>query len=101
MIDIGIGTAIGARVGWPAERVAALKERANAFRDLMLMRQNPFKPRDQWSCEAINKANAHIRDWTRFGEIGAVELELERSGKTITELAHEYNEIEESASAVK
>jgi hypothetical protein len=101
MIDIGIGTAIGARVGWPAERVAALKERANAFRDLMLMRQNPFKPRDQWSCEAINKANAHIRDWTRFGEIGAVELELERSGKTITELAHEYKEFEESASAVK
>jgi hypothetical protein len=93
-LDVSVGAAIGARAGWPAQRVAALKERLDAFRGLTMEQQGPLWPKDQWTCNAINRADARIRDWIRFGEIGALDQELERSGSTTAELAGKYREFQ-------
>ena len=94
-LDVSVGAIIGARAGWPARRVAALKERLDAFQGLMTEQQDPLRPTDQWTCDAINRADARTRDWIRFGEIGALDQELERSGSTTAELARKYREFQD------
>ena len=90
--EFGLGISMGARAGWPANRVEALRQRKDALMGLMLSRANPSSPNDQWTCQTIERGNAFMKDWARVGEIGALQLELERSGKTLSELSNDYQD---------
>ena len=92
LIELGLGISMGARAGWPANRVEALRQRKEGLMGLMLSRDNPSNPKDQWTCETIERGNAFMKDWARVGEIGALQLELERSGKTLSELSNDYRD---------
>ena len=92
LIELSLGISIGARAGWPASRVEALRQRKDALMALMISRDNPPSPKDQWTCQTIERGNAFMKDWARVGEIGALQLELERSGKTLSELSNDYQD---------
>jgi hypothetical protein len=84
-----IGTSIGTRMGWPEERQSALRERLDALRQLNL-EGGPTGAESMWSCDVVTRTNAFMSEWARLGEIGADEERLERSGKTVAELALKY-----------
>jgi hypothetical protein len=89
VIDLAIGISIGTRVGWPETRLSALRDRRDAL--LQANRgSNLGGPEKAWSCDTISWGNAFVSDWARTSEIAADQARIERSGKTIPELAQEY-----------
>jgi hypothetical protein len=89
LIEAMIGTSIGARMGWPEERLAALRDRLDALKQIAVQR-SATGPEDMWSCDVIARSNAFTDDWARLGEMSALEDLLARSEKTVPELAQEY-----------
>jgi hypothetical protein len=84
-----VGTRIGERLGWPAERVAAMRDERTALSWLsMQWATNPLKI---FSCAGLAFLEQLNSDTLRFGEMGALRLQLERSGKTVAELVGESN----------
>lgn len=89
LIEAMIGTSIGARMGWPEERLTALRDRYDAFKQVNL-EVSAQLPQDMWSCNVIARGNEFTNAWARLGEMGALEERLARSEKPIPELAQEY-----------
>ena len=63
-----VGAVIGARVGWPSERVAAVKTRSAALQQSLSV-----DPKDLYSCAALERSRRYFTDFARFGEVGAME----------------------------
>ena len=97
LLDLAIGTSIGARVGWPADRVKALQKKKDAIMQLAWDHGGSADPTKQLTCDAINQANVFMTEWARNGALGAHEEELQRSGRTIDELAQAYHERQQQA----
>jgi hypothetical protein len=89
LLDFGIGISIGARAGWPAQKVNDLKMERDALMQLITER-GPANNDDTWTCDAVQRVNAHVSRMARMGEMGAVRDELERSGETVRELAQKW-----------
>ena len=89
LLDFGIGTGIGARAGWPAQRVNDLKMKRDALMQV-IEETAPAGNDDTWSCEAVQRSNAYVSRMARLGEMGAVRDALERSGETVPELAQKW-----------
>ena len=68
LIGMQVGAVIGARVGWPSERVAAVKTRSAALQQLLSV-----DPKDLYSCAALERSRRYFTDFARFGEVGAME----------------------------
>ena len=96
LLDLALGASIGERAGWSTQRVEALRIRKDAIMQLALERGMSAESNNQFSCEAINQSNAFMLQWARNGELRAHEEELERSGRTTTELAQVYRQHLES-----
>lgn len=90
LLGRAIGRAIGARAGWPAERVAALKDEHDAMM-WMQMRDSP-DPRAMLSCDGLAAAERRLLDVMRRGEVGSLRQEMIRTGHTPAALAREYRE---------
>lgn len=88
MIDQAIGAAIGKRVGWSAERLAAF----NAERDaryviaLLAFDQGPEALR----CDSLARSLNYLREVAAHGEVEAQRLLIERSGMSVEELQRAY-----------
>jgi hypothetical protein len=90
LIDLMIGKALGARVGWPPRRVQALSEKANAY--LQIMSDATPGRDEQWSCSGVERGNAYFSKLTRMTEIEVMQESLEQSAQTVPELARKYTE---------
>jgi hypothetical protein len=86
LLDLAIGANIGARAGWPAQRIADLKQERSALMQAITQATYPSDG-NQWSCEAVRLGNAYMSQWVRLGEVGAAHEALDRSGETLQELA--------------
>lgn len=89
LLDFMAGTSLGARAGWPPERVAALTRE----RDALLQAVNeaaPQKPADMWTCEGVRRGNAYMEEWMRSNELAAARAALERSGESVSVMAQRY-----------
>jgi hypothetical protein len=86
LLDLGIGTHIGARAGWSNARVARLTEELDAL--MQAITQTTANNNDDlWTCDGVRRGNAYMGQWVRLGEIGAARDSLDRSGETVAELA--------------
>jgi hypothetical protein len=86
LLDLGIGSALGERLGWPADRVQDLK----LLRDAILEVENeavPQAPQTQWSCDGVSRLNAWMRERRQLGELGVGRRGVAESGESIAELA--------------
>ncbi len=79
-----IGTAIAKRLGWPQAQLDALEERKLALQE-QAVRTVP--PEQLLSCAGIAMAQKHFADVAALGEVGALELRIKESGRSIAELA--------------
>ena len=91
LLDLGLGKTIGARAGWPSERVKDLVLEQRALMQ-SIMQQVPSDEDNIWTCDAVSHANAYMTQRVRLGEIGAARDALERSGESVEELAQKYTE---------
>jgi hypothetical protein len=89
MLDFGMGTSIGARAGWPAQRVNDLKMQLDALMQGISGTESASAD-DTWSCDAVQRSSAYVSRMARMGEMGAARDELERSGETVPELAQKW-----------
>jgi hypothetical protein len=78
LLDLGVGTSMGARAGWTKERVAGLKQEGDALTQA-LVQATPAGVETQWTCGAV-------------GELRATREALERSGETVAELAGKWRD---------
>ena len=90
LIDLMIGKSLGARVGWPPQRIQALTEKANAYMQLT-MEAMPGQD-DQWSCSGVERGNTYFAKLMRMPEIGVMQESLEQSAETVPELARRYTQ---------
>jgi hypothetical protein len=86
LLDFGMGTSIGARAGWPARRVTDLRMELDALTQA-IVETGPASEGDTWSCDTVQRGNAYVSRMARMGEIRAARDALERSGRTVPELA--------------
>jgi hypothetical protein len=90
-IDLSFAISLGKRVGWPDDRVNAMRLRLTAGMGA-LQQAVPEGHGEEWSCEGVERGNAFLADWARLGELGAVQELVERSGETPAELARKHQE---------
>jgi hypothetical protein len=89
MLDFATGRSIGARAGWPAQRVNDLEIRQDALMHTM-GETGPEGNDDAWSCDAVRRSNAYVGLMARMGEMAAARDALERSGESVAELAQKH-----------
>jgi hypothetical protein len=93
VLDLAVGTSIGARTGWPEARVAALKEEKEALESTWVLAEpDPAKPESAFSCDATNRGNRFLHRRSQLGELGAAREAIGLSGQTTAELAQSYRE---------
>jgi hypothetical protein len=93
LIDLAVGTSIGARTGWPEERVAALKEEKEALRGVWTQAEpEPGGVQSEFSCEAAVRRNQMLHESALLGELGAGREAIGLSGRTDAELAQSFHE---------
>jgi hypothetical protein len=91
LLDLGLGTAIGARVGWSASRLNSLRLEQHALME-MVMQGGVLDSSEPWSCEAVGRADAYTMQRHRLGELGALRGLLEHSGESIDAMAEKYTQ---------
>ena len=91
LLDLGLGKTIGARVGWPSERVKELVLEQHALMQAIVL-QTPSDNDKLWTCDAVNHANAYVIQRVRLGELGAARDVLERSGESVEAMAQKYTQ---------
>jgi hypothetical protein len=91
LIDLSFAATLGARLGWPADRVSGLRQRSDATMG-MLEEAIPPGREEQWSCTTAARGNAYMAERMRLGELGAVQELIDRSGESIPELARKHSE---------
>jgi hypothetical protein len=83
LLDLTTGRALGERLGWPAERLATLRDEKDALTGAQAEQLDPV---EQYSCAGIERQVAYFADVARRGELGALRESLRRSGQSIEAL---------------
>jgi hypothetical protein len=89
--EFSMGKALGARVGWPKDRVDKLTQEFKASMQA-LNQMTPSDPEQQWSCNSVARGNAFMSQLNELGERGLARQAIERSGETVAELSRRYDE---------
>jgi hypothetical protein len=88
--DRSIGTKLGERVGWPSERVAALRDDYQALMTAASVRFYNLIPSDGESasiCENVARQERELDQQFELGEIGSMLRWIAADGRSRTELA--------------
>jgi hypothetical protein len=91
LLDLSIGTSLGARAGWSRDRVAGLTEERDALMQ-GIAQATPSSNDDLWTCDGVQRGNAYMGEWARLGEIGAARETVEHSGLSVSELARKQRD---------
>jgi hypothetical protein len=91
LIDFSVGKSLGARVGWPAERVDSLAQETKAS-IWAINEMTGMDPKQQWSCDSVARGNAYMSQLGEVGERGLARQAIEDSGETIAELSRRFDE---------
>jgi hypothetical protein len=86
LLDLGFGKGLGARLGWPKQRVDALEQERDALLGAAVL-EVPHDAKEGWSCSAAERTNAYLGRFDALGELGAAREILERSGETVPSMA--------------
>jgi hypothetical protein len=91
LLDLSVGKGLGARVGWPAERVEKLTQEMKASIQA-INEMTGTDPTQQWSCDSVARGNVYTSQLQELGERGLARQAIERSGESVAELARDYDE---------
>jgi len=89
VFELSMGTRLGARMGWPADRVAALRDRADA---IQAQHGSEALRNDTSSCRVLALAESHNADLYRYGELAAAERRIRASGRSVEQLAQQWRD---------
>lgn len=88
LMDVALGTSIGQRAGWPAERLAALQDE----RDALLQLNDQSAPPQPWSCSGLVRTLNQLVEMGQHGELGAMRRALKQSPEPVAVLARKQRE---------
>jgi len=91
LLDLSIGTSLGARAGWSHSHVAGLTEERDALMQA-IAQATPSSNDDLWTCDGVHRGNAYMGEWVRLGEIGAAREAVAHSGRSVSELAQKQRD---------
>jgi hypothetical protein len=83
-LDLSAAAAIGAHVGWASERITATQQEM-----LAMFRVETPSDKDPWSCDNVRAVNEFAELQARSGELAAARDAIQKSGKSIPQLAQE------------
>jgi len=89
--DLSAGKSLGARVGWPAERVDKLTQEFKASMQ-GINGMLGMDPKQEWTCDSVARGNAYASQLEEQGERGLARQAIERSGETVAELSRKFDE---------
>jgi hypothetical protein len=89
--EFSMGKSLGARVGWPPERLDKMTQDLKASMQA-LNQMMPSDPEQQWSCNSVAHGNALMSQLNELGERALARQAIERSGETVAELSRKYDE---------
>ncbi|MEO8155536.1 MAG: hypothetical protein ABI605_20905 [Rhizobacter sp.] len=95
LIEVALGSAIGARAGWSPERIVAGREERDAMSQLSEQAQS----QGAWSCPAITKSLRDLAEIGQRGEMAAMRNALKQSLEGVGVLARRHREAEAKRSA--
>jgi hypothetical protein len=83
-LDLSAAQRIGARLGWASERITAMQQEMSA-----VFRIEWYSGKDPWSCDNVRAVNEFADVQARSGELAAARAAIQKSGKSISQLAQE------------
>jgi hypothetical protein len=83
LIDLGIGTRLGERLGWPAERVNALRRTQRA---LMGVQAEGATAPEALGCASLARRRALLIEQSHVGEVAALMGRLRSSGRSVDDV---------------
>ncbi len=96
LLEFSLGTAIGERAGWPAERVQRLRDEKDA---ILLIGSRDLIAEDVHSCRFLEYAETRTREFATLGELRAGRQRIAASGRSASALAAEWRELQRTQAA--
>ncbi|HWK83055.1 MAG TPA: hypothetical protein VNS61_04905 [Caldimonas sp.] len=90
LLEDGLGTGLGKRLGWPSERLESLRREHEALFEAVV--HETMRIDGTQGCADLRRELERIRNVARYGEIGTARLALEASGKTFEQVAVDYRQ---------
>ncbi len=90
LFDVAMGTRIGERAGWPAERVQALQDERDAALGQAL--QTSGEGEKFFGCASVERQQRHIGSIASLGEMGALRRNLQLSTDSVAVQAQRYRD---------
>jgi hypothetical protein len=91
LLEFSLGTAIGERAGWPAERVQRLRDEKEA---VFMVGANDWIADDVHSCRFLEQLETRTREFATLGELRAGRERIAASGRPASALAAEWRELQ-------
>jgi hypothetical protein len=85
--DVETAASLGAHLGWPAERVAAMREETLAVYAIQ-----PPSLQEPWGCDNVHALHEFADQQGRSGQLAAARAAIGRSGKSVAELAQQQRD---------
>lgn len=96
MLELSLGTGLGERLGWNAERVQRLGDEREA---IFLLSMQGWQPEDTYSCGFVEYVEARVNDLATVGDLRAGRQRIAASGRSAGALAHEWRELQQQREA--
>jgi hypothetical protein len=91
LLELNVGKALGARVGWSAERLDELTQESKASMQIA-NEMTGTDPKQQWNCDSAARGNAYMSRLDELGERGLARQAIAGSGETVAELSRKFDE---------
>jgi hypothetical protein len=90
LTDVGLSATLGERVGWPAERVDAVRDERDAV--LQVYNQRAANVRERWSCASLDQTARRLVEVSQQGEIAVMRRALKQQAEAAPVLAQRYRD---------
>jgi hypothetical protein len=90
LTDLGLSATLGERVGWPAERVNAVRDERDAV--LQVYTQRAAAVRERWTCAALDQTARRLLDVSQQGEAAVMRRTLKEQPEAAPVLAQRYRD---------
>lgn len=95
LLELSLGTTIGERAGWPADRVQRLRDEKEA---VFFVDGNYWVAEDVHSCRFLAQLETRSRELLSVGELTSARQRIAASGRSVTELAQNWRELQRQRS---
>lgn len=91
MLEFSLGTTIGERGGWPADRVQRLRDEADA---IAFIEQSNLQAEDVHSCRFLEQLEIGTRELATLGELPSARRKLAASDRSAAVLAQGWRDLQ-------